>query len=100
MNSSYWEQMEVQESFKEWFEFYEGCITCACDHGCNQWLAEQVCRTALVMRVLKDQNATTSLDKLVSMPLKKVNRIWHRISMWNCERFNRKLRENRDEQKQ
>lgn len=94
VNTPYWKKMEVQPSFKEWLEFWNGCVHCGCDHGCNQWIMEQNARAGLLFMIMGNPKKTTDLDKVVKMPLKKVNKIWFRIISWQSEKFNRELRKN------
>lgn len=84
--------MEVQPDFKTWLGFYNGCVHCACDHGCNQWLVEQQARASILFRTLANPKATAKIDKITQMPLERVNKIWFRIISWESERFNRELR--------
>lgn len=86
--------MEVQPSFKEWQDFFEGCVGCHCDHGCNQWVAEQSSKVVLFMRILSNKGST-SLDRVAQMELKKANKILFRIYRWEGQKYNRWLRSQR-----
>lgn len=90
MNTGYWKESEVKPDFKTWLDFYEGCIMCGCDHGCNQWIKEQEARNALAIRML--QLGSKNLDKLVTIPLERANKIWFWIRHQDIRRFNEKLR--------
>lgn len=93
MQTDYWKSTEVQPSFKDWKEFREGCIACACDHGCNAWVKEQEAKSSLFFDILTNKNATTSLDKVAKMPLERANKIWYRIFRWRMYRANREMNE-------
>lgn len=91
MQTPYWQKMEIQPSFKEWKEFYDGCLMCACDHGCNQWLKEQQARASLLFDAISTPGSTKP-DKIAQMSLERVNKIWYRLVWWKAEKFNRELR--------
>jgi len=95
--SDHWKDMEVQPSFKEWLGMYQGCLICDCGHGCADWVKEQGRKAALLMRILSNPKATTSLEKVTQMPLERANRIWWRIMHGEMRTFNRKLREEGNE---
>lgn len=92
-NTPYWTQMETQPNFDVWLGFYEGCVLCGCDHGCNQWIAENHAKISLAFRIMRDPKATTKLDKLSQLPLKRADAIWIRLMRWGSEKFNRELRQ-------
>jgi hypothetical protein len=92
MQTDYWKSTEAQSTFEKWHSFLEGCLHCACDHGCNQWVKEQGRRSALLFRILAKKDSTTSLDRVTQMPLEKVNAIWFRITSWESDKWNRENR--------
>ena len=81
MNTDYWKSTEVQPDIDTWLDFWNGCVHCACDHGCNQWIDEQSARAALIMRAMRLGSKKSVLDKLVQIPLKRVNRVWFWLTM-------------------
>lgn len=87
--SDYWKKTEVQPNVDEWLSYWEGCLICACDHGCNQWVKEQGHRAALIMRAMRLGSKKSVLDKLVQMPLKKSDKIWY----WLYKRENMAINE-------
>ena len=93
MNTDSWKATETQKDFQSWLSFYEGCLMCACDHGCNQWVKEQTQRAALLFRILSKPNATTKLEKVTNIPLEKVDKLWYKIAMRESKEWNGKLRE-------
>lgn len=92
METPYWKQMETHDTFKEWKEFYDGCLMCGCDHGCNQWIVEQRAKIALFFRVLGQSNSTTGLNKLAKMPLKRANAVFYWLHWRDIKRWNREYR--------
>lgn len=97
MNSPYWQQMEKQPDFNAWKDFYDSCLMCGCDHGCNEWIKEQRTKISLILSILSNPNATTKLEKVTQMDPKKADQIWYRIQWWKMEKFNRDLREGKIE---
>jgi hypothetical protein len=91
VNSPYWKEMEAQPSYREWREFFEGCIACSCDHGCNEWILEQSKKAMLFLRIMH-KNSPTSLDKLARMSLQRADKIFYRVQRWDMEKYNRKLK--------
>lgn len=79
MITPYWKRQEVQADLADWIDYYQGCLACACDHGCNQWLDEQLMRAALLYKILTDPTSTTSPDKVARMPLVRVAAIVGRL---------------------
>jgi hypothetical protein len=75
MQTPYWKEQETQPTYTEYTAFYGGCATCACDHGCNQWLQEQNVRAALLFKILAAKG-NTDLDRVVQMDLKRIGKIW------------------------
>lgn len=76
-------------SFEKFFAEHEGSIMCGCDHGCNQWIKKQEGRLALAVRMIK--RGSPNLDKMVSLPLDRVNKIWYWLRSQDSRRFNAKL---------
>lgn len=93
MNTDYWKSLEIQPSFENWKEFYEGCLMCGCDHGCNEWIFENRSKIAILFRILSKPNSNTSLDKMAKMPLKRADHIFYWLMFKETKRFNKKLRE-------
>lgn len=93
MGSSYWKEMETQPTFKEWKEFYDGCVMCNCGHGCQQWIKEQQGKMSLLFEVLSNPNSTTKPDKIAQMSPERANKIWYKIMRWKSQKFNRELRQ-------
>lgn len=89
METEYWKTMEVQPTFQAWKDYFEGGLACACDHGCNQWTKEQMPRMALFLRIMAKPCATTSLDRVAQIPIKKVAKIWFRL-FWQDSRRQKK----------
>jgi len=85
------------KDFKSWQGEWDGCMMCACDHGCNQWLVKNQSKASLVMRVLSSKGST-KLDKIVQMSNQKANKIWFWIHMRENKKFNEELR--REERRQ
>ena len=83
---------ETYDSYKDWKSNYDGCLMCACDHGCNQWVASQSRRTSLILRILTKKDSNTSLDKVVKMTDERVNWLWYYL---NQELPQRRWRRNR-----
>lgn len=81
---------ETHKTFQDFMEEYEGASVCACDHGCNQWLKRSENRIILGLRMLK--SGSKNLDKLASMKIHRVNKIWHRIYKNENHGMNVKLR--------
>jgi len=94
MQTPTWQREEVQPTAQAWLDYYDGCMMCACDHGCNQWIEEQKYRTSLLMRILLTPNATTSADKVARLPLQRVMNIWVRLENWESQKWNRRLHTN------
>ena len=92
MNTDYWKSTEVQPDIDTWLGFWEGCVHCACDHGCNQWIEEQNARAALIMRAMRLGSKKSVLDKLVQIPLDKANRIWFWIAARESRLLNDAMR--------
>jgi hypothetical protein len=68
------------EGFKaEW----EGCIMCACDHGCNQWLARNAAKMLAITEELRrysNDMPMSAADKLAQTPADEFGkRLWQRI---------------------
>lgn len=95
MLSDYWKEKEVQKDFKSWFEEYQGCLACGCDHGCNQWIKEQQYRTAIILKIFSNPKAITKLEKVTQIPLERINKIWYKLQYWDMLRFNKELRDER-----
>lgn len=93
METDYWKSTEVQPDVDTWLSHWEGCLTCACDHGCNQWVKEQSARAALVMRAMRLGSAKRLLDKLVQIPLKRADKVWFWIHMRENKALNDALRD-------
>ena len=93
MNTDYWKTTETQKDFKSWLEFYEGCLMCACDHGCSQWVKEQQHRAAILFRIISKPNATTKIEKITLMPLEEIDQLWYKMARRQSREWNRKMRE-------
>lgn len=90
--SDYWERMETQPSIKDWLEMWHGCVACACDHGCNQWLAKNGAKSSLIMEALKKKKSKEELNKLAQMPIEESYATWRKWSYARSRRFNKKLK--------
>lgn len=77
------------ENFDDFFSNWEGSMRCSCDHGCNQELKQQETRMALAVRMLK--SVSKNLDKLATLPLDRVNKMWLWISNRESSRENYRM---------
>ncbi len=93
METDYWKRTEVQPDVDRWLNFYEGCVHCSCDHGCNQWVFEQRARAALLMRAMRQGTKKATLDRLVQIPLERANKIWYWLAMRETIILNIAMRE-------
>jgi len=94
MQTEYWKSTEVQPDIDTWLGFWDGCVHCACDHGCNQWVMEQTARASLIMNAMRQGKSKDRLDKLVQIPVERANKIWYYIGTRFSRKFNKLLREN------
>lgn len=82
--SDYWENSKKQPNFKDWMDFLEGCLLCACDHGCNQWIAQNGGKMLRIAKEAQSVLSSEKLDVIVQADTDLVNsQIWR-------ERFDRK----------
>ena len=61
---TYWEQQSKQPSFKDWLDFWEGCIICSCDHGCNGWIVKNSGKAYSIIKALQEGKSEDYLDGL------------------------------------
>ncbi len=92
--SGYWEKQKTQKDFESWLSMYDGCVGCACDHGCNQWLVENQTKAALMFRIIRNKG-TTNLDRVARMDTLKANLIWFFLSYRRSKKVNRFLNDSR-----
>lgn len=85
-------------TYEGWVSERDGCIMCACGHGCNQWLQNNLTKTSLILRILYSRGST-SLDRIVQMENSKVDKIWHWLQMRAATKFNEQLRKESREAK-
>jgi len=95
--SDYWKDKETQPNIKAWLEEWHGCVACACDHGCNQWLAQNGAKSSLIMEALKKKKPKADLDKLAQMPIQDSYAVWRKWSYARARKFNKDLREGKIE---
>jgi uncharacterized protein YutD len=54
LDHKFWEFAEKQEdfisAFDTWISYWEGCVLCHCDHGCNQFILENAAKMAAILR--------------------------------------------------
>jgi hypothetical protein len=89
MNTDYWEAKNRQPSYNDWLVEWHGSILCACDHGCNQWLAENACKAHEIMLALQKGATELELDVIVQ---KHVSEVFGEIHqrMWDEMKAKRK----------
>jgi hypothetical protein len=79
---------ETFDTFKRFYSKYEDCLMCSCDHGCNQWNHKQRYRLALSIRMIR--NNSKNLDKMCSMSVDRVSRIYFWLFYQDVRRANKK----------
>jgi hypothetical protein len=79
--SDYWKKNETQLTIKDWLNYWDGCVACACDHGCNQWLAKNHPKSSLIMDALRKKKPKAELDKLAQMTIEESYKTWHKWTM-------------------
>ena len=86
---SYWEESHKQESFRDFLDFWHGCILCSCDHGCNEWIVKNAGKAFLIMEKLVNQNYP-SCDEIIQKHSKDVT-----IGIWeeNIEKVRKDFKE-------
>lgn len=54
LDHEYWhfarKQPDFQGEFLTWISYWEGCVLCHCDHGCNQFVLENAAKAAALLR--------------------------------------------------
>jgi hypothetical protein len=73
MKSDYWEAKNRQPSYNDWLEEWHGSVLCACDHGCNQWLAENAGKAHELLLALQKGATEMELDAIVQKHVSEVN---------------------------
>ena len=71
--SNYWEDSKKQPDLKTWLEFYHGCLICACDHGCNQWVAENAGKAYILIESLQKGQSLGFCDGVVQTDVADIN---------------------------
>ena len=68
---------ETHPTIDEWLDHYEGRVSCACDHGCNQYDLDAAAKISLITRAMRLGSPKSILDKLAQLPFQRANRIWY-----------------------
>lgn len=71
LDHKFWKFAEKQPDFishfHTWMDYWEGCVLCACDHGCNQFLLANAAKAAALLRA---RGNAESLDELNQLAMK------------------------------
>lgn len=81
---------ETFKTFQRFVEEMEGNVICDCDHGCNQHFKSQRARLLLGIRMMK--MGSKNLDKMASLPIEIVNRLYYWVIKQDNRRANEQLR--------
>jgi hypothetical protein len=72
MKSDYWESKNKKPNYHAWLVEWHGCVICACDHGCNQWLAENAGKAFSLLEALDRKASAEELDTIVQKHVSEV----------------------------
>lgn len=82
LDHKFWEFAEKQEDFISqfhvWMDYWEGCVMCACDHGCNQFLLENAAKMVAILRAANSY--TAQQDELSALAKKDESEF--RTELW------------------
>lgn len=59
LDHKYWEfarkQPDFKGEFEDWIEYWEGCVLCGCDHGCNQFVLENAAKASALIKAARTE---------------------------------------------
>lgn len=91
---------DTNETYREFKAEWEGCIFCACDHGCNQWLARNAAKILAFVTELEqgEKVSTAYLDDMAKKPAQEYGKeLWqNRIKKVRAEMKARKDKNEKD----
>jgi hypothetical protein len=73
MKTEWWESRNKAPNYSAWLDDWHSSIICACDHGCNQWLAENAGKAHELLLAMQKGATEMELDAIVQKHVSEVN---------------------------
>src|SRR5690349_19992751 len=88
---SYWEDSRKLPDVDSFWVFWNGCVHCACDYGCKQWIKEMNTKASLLMTAMRMGFKKKLLAKIAQMSVEKANKLWLWAGMRDSKKGNESI---------